>query len=160
NLRVCGCGPATRLFSTSSESVLRFENCPTVTVENLAADGGATNATNLNGALTFVDCQFVGVHHCVVSSRGIGRLRATCITVRNGSNVSPGSQARITGCDLSVGHLQAGVLLLNVARIFVQDNFVRAEDRPSSPQLLQDRNYRSRLRRNLLTNVIFGPTVP
>src|SRR5262249_10283454 len=75
-------------------------------------------------------------------------------------NVSPGSQARITGCDLSVGHLQAGVLLLNVARIFVQDNFVRAEDRPSSPQLLQDRNYRSRLRRNLLTNVIFGPTVP
>jgi len=160
NLRVCGCGPATRLFSTSSESVLRFENCPTVTVENLAADGGATNATNLNGALTFVDCQFVGVHHCVVSSRGFGRLRATCITVRNGSNVSPGSQARITGCDLSVGHLQAGVLLLNVARIFVQDNFVRAEDRPSSPQLLQDRNYRSRLRRNLLTNVIFGPTVP
>ena len=160
NLRVCGCGPATRLFSTRSETVLRFENCPSVTVENLAADGGATNTTNRNGALTFVDCHFVGVHHCAVSSRGFGQLRATCITARNGINVSPGSQARITGCDLSVGHLQAGVLLVNVDRTFVQDNFLRAGDRPGSAQLLEDRNYRSRLRRNLLTNIIFGPTVP
>jgi hypothetical protein len=156
HLRITGCGPATRLFSAQAECALRFENCPSVSVESLRIDGGPPRAASLNGALTFTDCPGVAVRQCVVTTRGAGSLQTAAITVRNAANLNAPSVVRITGCDLSVGHLQTGILLVNASRSFIEDNVIRAEARPPTLTLLENRDYRARVRRNLLSNVIFG----
>src|SRR5699024_3023095 len=66
------------------------------------------------------------------------------------------SIARITGCDLFIGHFQIGILLINVGRSFVGDNVIRVAARPSNAQLLTSLDYRARLRKNLLTTAFFG----
>lgn len=157
HLRITGCGPGTRLFSSKSECILRFENCPSVSVEHLSVDGGNTNMRNLNGALTFVNCRSVSVQNAALACRGFGSRRVACLTVRNTVHAGVFTSARITGCDFTTGHLQTGLLLINVSRSFVSDNILRAGNRPPDGQLLQDTAYRSRIRRNLISNGIFGP---
>ena len=156
HLRLAGCGSGTRLFSSKSECVLRFENCPSVSVEHLAVHGGHSNAGNVNGALTFVNCGSVSVQHAVLACRGFGSRSVACVTVRNTVEAGALSSARIAGCDFSVGHLQTGILLINVSRSFVFDNILRAGDRPPNSELLQDKGYRARIRQNLISNGIFG----
>lgn len=56
--------------------------------------------------------------------------------------------------------MQIGVLLLDFSRSFVHDNVVRAGDRPPTERLLEDLEYRARMRRNLLANVGFGAMPP
>ncbi|HWM24550.1 MAG TPA: DUF6519 domain-containing protein [Chthoniobacterales bacterium] len=151
HLRLTGCGPGTRLFSSKSECVLRFSRCQSVSVEHLSVGGGNTNMKKLNGALTFESCNSVSVQNATLACRGFGSRRVTCLTVHNAVS------ARIGGCDFSTGHLQTGILLSNVSRSFVSDNILRAGHRPPSSQLLQDKGYRARLRRNLISNGILGP---
>lgn len=160
HLRITGCGAATRLFSPRDECVLRFENCPSVTVEHVQIDGGASNRSDLNGALMFTGCGSVSVRQCTITTQGFGHRHTAGVTVRNVAANSAASVARIVGCTFLVGHLQIGVLLLNVGRSFVQDNVLRAGHRPASARLLENLDYRARVRRNLLSHAIFGSLPP
>ena len=135
--------------------MLRFENCPSVSVEHLAVHGGHSNAGNVNGALTFVNCSSVSVQHAVLACRGFGSRSVACLTVRNSVETGAFTSARIFGCDFSVGHLQTGILLINVSRSFVFDNILRAGDRPPDSPVCRSRIPRS-IRQKLICNGIFG----
>jgi hypothetical protein len=164
NVQVMGCGPASRLVAPTSEAALIFSNCTSVVVRDCHFEGGlagrgAQPTTDLNGALTFLNCRSVTVQAASLRCAG-GPLRAaTCVTVRHTAPAA-GSQARIEGCDLEVGHIQAGVLLVNVDRIRVTDNLLRAGGRPSDVQLLQDADYRGALRRQLISGVQLAGAPP
>lgn len=110
-------------------------------------------AKNLGGALTFVDCPTVHVEDSVVTCAG-GPLRsASCITVRNNPDGAGQTMARVRDCVLEVGHLQVGVLAVNVARSRVTDNLIRAAAKPADDQLLVDLGYQALLRRALIDKI-------
>jgi hypothetical protein len=160
HIQVVGAGPGTRIVAAQAEAALIFSNCASVKVSNLHVEAGVPGrgsrpSSDLNGALTFLNCPSVTVEGASVRCAG-GPLRAaTCITVRHAA-AAPGSQARIHSCDLEVGHLQTGLLLVNVDRSDVSDNLVRAGARPVSDQLLQDVDYRAALRRQLISGMVVG----
>lgn len=160
HIQIVGAGPGTRIVAAQSETALLFDHCTSVQVSQLYVETGVAGRGNqasahLNGTLTFLSCASVTVENTSVHCAG-GPLRAaTCITVRH-PGPAAGSQARIHGCDLEVGHLQAGLLLVNVERSRVTDNRVRAVARPADNVLLQDIDYRATLRRQLISGVVAG----
>ena len=77
----------------------------------------------------------------------------TCITVRRSAPLA-GSRARIHGCDLEVGHLQVGALVVSVDEVRVTDNLVRAGVRPDGGVLLANPAYRALLRPGLLRRIV------
>lgn len=156
HFQVMGVGPGTRIVAAQSEAALLFSNCASVKVSNLHVETGVVSSgTELNGALTFLNCPSVTVEGASVRCAGGPPRSATGVTVRH-TAPSIGSSARIHGCEMEIGHLQTGVLLLNVDRSQVTDNLVRAGARPASEALLQDVNYRAALRRQLISNMVVG----
>jgi hypothetical protein len=79
--------------------------------------------------------------------------------VRN-TTPAPLSTARIVDNELEVGHLQTGLLLVNVDRSWVTDNLLRAGSRPADAALLQDAGYRGALRRQIFSNPTPGGDPP
>jgi hypothetical protein len=60
----------------------------------------------------------------------------------------------IRDCRMSVGHLQVGILVVNAARVVIESNVVHSHDRPlgmTLGKLLENRTYRSRFRRLLMS---------
>src|SRR5262249_56129718 len=106
---------------------------------------------NANGALTFLDCGSVQVESASVRCVGGAPRGVASVMVRN-TAAAPGSSARILDNDLEVGHLQTGLLLVNVDHGWVGGNLIRAGSRPADAVLLQDVNYRGALRRQILPN--------
>jgi uncharacterized protein DUF6519 len=156
HFQVMGVGPGTRIVAAQSETALLFRNCASVKVSNLHVETGTVSSgTDLNGALTFINCPSVTVESSSVRCAGGPPRSATGITVRHNTPLT-GSSARIHGCELEIGHLQIGALIVNVDRSQVTDNVLRAGARPASAALLQAMNYRAPLRRQLISNIEVG----
>lgn len=166
HIQFAGAGPGTRIEAPQSESALVFSGCASVKVSNMHVSSGVANrgsapVAGLNGALTFVDCANVTVDGAGVECAG-GPLRAaTCITVRH-RDAAPGSSVSVRGCDLTIGHLQTGVLIVNTERVSVADNTLRPGARPSNERLVADADYRALLRQQLIsdTAAAAGPAPP
>jgi len=162
HLKLSGCGPGTKLIAGKSEAALLFDTCTSVTVRDIYAETGVASAvpqkTNgLNGTLTFLNCSQVEIESVDLKCGAAARRAATCITVRQDSKNS--GSARIRHCDLSVGHQQDGILLVNVQRVHVEDNTVRVYAKPerlTSPQRIKDRDERANLRAFLISDARLG----
>ncbi len=159
NLKITGCGSGTQIVSTGEKGLL-FKNCPSVLLRDLSvttqtSSAGATNK-NLNGAITVLDCPDVVIEN-VRATCAAGSIRAAAgITVRN---AQPGTvaSARILHNDVVAGHLQVGILVINVRRVEIEDNSVRvADDKPNTLSLLNDYPYRASLRKSLISNIQIG----
>jgi hypothetical protein len=163
HLKLTGARRGTRILAPAAEAALAFENCASVTVRDLYAETGVTDAgaaatEHLNGTLTFRNCGAVEVEGVALRC-GAGPTRASaCVTVRNDppapeSGQRPGA-ARVRGCELEVGHRQQGVLLVNVERAQVEDNVVRVYEKPESLRLqnaARDARARASIRRIFIT---------
>lgn len=164
HIQIMGAGPGTRVVAATAEAAFYFTNCASVRVSNLhvecgVAGRGNQSTTDLNGALTFLNCLSVTVEGASVQCAG-GPLRAaSCITIRHAQPASD-SQGHVHGCDLAVGHLQVGVLVVNVDRSHISDNRLRGAGRPQDDVLLQDSIYRGLLRSNLINNAVLGGNPP
>ena len=165
HIQVIGIGAGTRIQAQNSEAALIFTNCTSVKVNNVLVQTdivGRSDQTNsdAHGSLTFIDCPSATVEATSVLCAG-GPLRAgACITIRN-TQPLPNSQARIHGCDLVVGHLQVGILLVNVDRSSVTDNMLSAGAKPADDVLLGDIDYRATLRRQMIGGIVPGrPDLP
>jgi hypothetical protein len=168
-LKVSGAGQGTRISAARSEAALTFERCTSVSVSHLFARTGLTGSarteTDLRGTLTFIDCPVVEVDDVSLQCAAGTRRAATCLTVRN---AAPGVRltvpsARVEHCTLDVGHLQIGILLVDVARTHVEDNVIRVLDKLQGlrfDDLLRDRGFRLALRSRLLSNMVMGSTPP
>ncbi|MFC8681513.1 DUF6519 domain-containing protein [Microbacterium ureisolvens] len=165
HIQFVGAGPGTRIEAPASEAALQFVGCASVRVSNLSvstgvAGRGSQRLRGLNGAITFVDCPSVTVDAVTARCSG-GPLRAaSCVTVRNAPDAA-NTSVTVHGSTLEVGHLQIGVLLVNVTRIRVDDNVIRAGSRPPDGALLNDVDFRAVPRRQLLTGIVTGsPGLP
>ncbi len=164
HVQIVGAGRGTRVQAPNSEVALRFERCVSATVENLSVTAGLVGESGqdlnrLNGAVTFVDCGSATVEGAEVTCAGAAHRAGSCITVRNAPAASS-TAATIAGCDVRVGHLQVGVLLVNVDRSSVRDNVVRGVGRPPDQQLLADARYRGLQRKNLIASLRRGGAPP
>ena len=167
HIKISGCGPGTRLVAAEAEAALAFNACRTVTIRDIYAEAGMAGAQtgkpteHLNGTLTFLDCEAVSVQNVALKCGASTQRAATCVTVRNGIN-SP-RPVRIQHCDLSVGHQQEGILLVNVERAHVEDNVLRVYEKPESlklPELLKDPQQRANVRMVLISGAHLGLPVP
>ena len=161
-LTIAGVGPGSRLESTTSERLLAFETCQSVTVRDLGLTSTAvvTQRTpqRVGGVLTFVDCDAVNVERVTVNSGAGGRRAAACLAAQE-TRAARGGTVRIRECTLGVGFEQVGILLVNVDRAQVEDNILRALARPPAltfQQLIQVPEYRTLLRDMLIANARFG----
>jgi Family of unknown function (DUF6519) len=164
HVQIVGTGPGTRVQAPNAEVALAFERCASPSVEKLSVATGAVgeageDAEALNGAITFSDCTSATVQSARVECAGGPHRAGACVTVRNAA-ATPGTAATVHGCDLRVGHLQAGVLLVNVARTRVTENTIGGGARPADEVLLADPRYRGLLRRHLISNTTRGGAPP
>lgn len=155
NLKLIGAGRATRIVANNQEKGLVFDSCASVLARDLYVETDRTGygneaTSNLNGGLNFINCKEVQVDTVDVKC-GSGRARAaTCITVHNADI------ARIQNCDLSVGHYQQGLLIVNVKEAFVSQNTIKTYSRPGIldfTTLLTDNIFRANLRSALVSNL-------
>lgn len=159
HIQLIGAGSGTRIEAPSSEAALQFVDCSSVRVSNLFVSSGVAGRggvrSDLNGSLTFLDCPSVTLDGVSAMCVG-GPLRAaSCVTVRN-APAAANTRAQVRDCTLEVGHLQVGVLLVNVTRSQITGNVIRAGDQPPHDALLGDVDYRALLRRQLLSGIVAG----
>jgi hypothetical protein len=153
-----GCGTGTRIVAPRAEIALKFAGCRSVTVrdvyvESQVADRGTkTPSEFLNGALTFLECAAVTVERVTVACAAGALRAATCITIRR-TEPKQATQAHVHGCTLRVGHLQTGILVVNVDRTHVEDNVLLPGAPPNLASLLRDADYRGALRRGLMSGM-------
>jgi hypothetical protein len=154
NLKLIGAGRATRILSVGQEKGLVFTKCTSVLARDLYIETDSTGYTGdrneLNGALTFIDCKEVQIDS-VDAKCGSGRARAaTCFTIRNTGI------ARVQNCDLSVGHYQQGILLVNAKEAFVSHNTIKTYRRPGILDfitILSDTLIRANFRRAIVSEL-------
>ncbi len=164
HLRISGCGAGTKLVCATAEAALVFEDCSSVTVEHLAVEAGRTGAgkpglANLTGGLTFVNCASVTVDHVRARCASGGARAAACLTIRMPdppAGALPVGQARVMHSHFDTGHMQTGVLIVNVARAQVEDNTLAVVPKPSLNVLRGDPRYRAALERQLVANLTPG----
>ncbi len=157
HLKITGGGAGTRIIARNSEAALVFDSCKSVLIRDLYAETGHTGSERdgptdmLNGTLTFLNCGDVNVEHTTLRCGENWRRAATCITVRN--EVENARYARIRKCDLTAGHMQIAVLLINLLRAHVEDNRIQVHKKSrrwNFSQLMSERRYRYRIGRLLI----------
>jgi hypothetical protein len=137
HLILTGAGAATRLTTSTVDCVLRFSECASVTVRDLAAQGGAAGAVGdgLQGTLSFLDCGAVTVEQVQASCNASLSRRASAIQVWTRSPQSPLADVRIINCRVNVGHGQIGILVVNGDRVTIAHNDVET---PATPLVISE----------------------
>lgn len=179
HLTISGCGSGTRIIAPNSEMVFLFENCKSVTVQDIYAESGVTGSGQdqlvyLNGTLTFCACHKVNVDKVELKCAAGAQRAASCINVRDAAvydrkivdkeeepveQVESVTSVRINRCDLHMGHQQVGILLVNVLRAQVEDNILQVSKKPGSltlPVLLENKKYRSAVRNLMISEPVLG----
>ncbi len=161
HLKITGCGPGVRLHAPNHEAVLRIVDCAGVTVRDVRIEsghGGAGGAfRHLNGALTIDNSGDVSIENVVFKCAAGSRLRATCLTVSRPEGRVERDAVRVRGCEFVVGNYQQGILLLNMRKALIEDNWVHAGKKPGSltfEKLLQDRVWKTHIEKLLVGNAV------
>lgn len=158
HLKLNGAGAGTRILATGTEAALIFEQCKSVTIRDMYVATASflqhpSKVTrHLNGVITCIDALSVKIADVVVQCGAASKKQATCITVRNNSQIK--SNVTIQGCDLNIGHYQQGILLVNVTNAIVQDNRLQSHgsfNSVSKTILLSDKKYLANTRLSLIT---------
>ena len=112
--------------------------------------------SGLNGALCVLETPVVHVEEIGAKSGAGQEYGATCITVRHSTSAE---SVRVLRNDLVVGHLQAGILVVNADRAVVEDNRVTVGKKPSSlslDALLAHPARKTKLAKRLVTEAVLG----
>lgn len=155
HLTIGGAGKGTHIYS-DKESVLYFDDCKSVMVEKMFIEGRLANVSkkhiqHLNGALTFNNCQSVGVsHNTLRCASGIGNA-ATCLTITHSGSRS--GSASVTNNKVEVGHRQIGLMLNNLTQNCVEHNRIVTRSKPQRltlSKLLKNKQLAAKARRYLI----------
>jgi hypothetical protein len=162
NITLVGAGAGTTIDASTVEAALVFQNCASVEVRDLTAASGAGGAKGLAGTLTFIDCPTVDVEDVRVSCGAATFRTASCLAIRQSApTAGTFRSARVRRCDLTPGHQQVGILLVNLDRVSVEDCVIRAGAAlPGGPNLLNDKIFVSNLRRLLVSGATISPPAP
>jgi hypothetical protein len=174
SLKITGGGPGTRILAPKSEAAFIFTGCPSVEVSGLYAETGVTGfgekseENNLRGVLTFYGCGSVSIDGVALKGADWkplpGAVRAaSCICVEpqlpldapKGITSLPTNSVYIRDCDLTVGHFQVGILIVNAHRTQIENNVIAVNPTASKfsfGKLLENRQLRANVRRLLVSS--------
>lgn len=163
DVQVHGGGAATVVRGTSIERVLVIEDATSAHVADLEIRAGAVGTSHqghehIGGALTVIETREVTIERVRARSVAGVRRQASCITVRAGTGTT---RVRVRDCDLTVGHRQMGLLLVDCDDAQVSGNRVRVAPKPRRlgfDDLVADPAIRGRLVDRLVSDI--GAGVP
>lgn len=167
HLKLNGSGPGTLIVAVESEAGLVFDGCKSVLIRDITVETehspkpNAPGRSDLNGAMTFLNCQSVDVEQVNLKCGTSQNRTATCLTVRNPLE-RPGA-VRVLNCDLQVGHQQQGILLVNAANALVENNRLRVHGGVAGPgrqRFIPDQRERAGLRRLLFSKAVSNVDAP
>lgn len=155
HVTVAGTGPQTVLSVAAGEAALRFENCASVRVHDLAVNGGpsgrGTAAAGRQGALAMVDCGDIHVERVRLRCRAGPERAAACLSsVGRRGRVQ---EVRVRDCDLKVGQGQIGIQVVDASRTHIAGNRIAALPAPGAnvaARIAADRVARGRMANAIL----------
>lgn len=171
-LKITGCGTATRIVATGAETALRIEGSPSVEVSDLHLESHRTGSQgdngHINGTLTILDCDSVRIQDLSVKCAGGTYLQASCITVRchneaDATTLRHTESVRIRGCDLTVGHFQTGILVVDADHAVIEDNRMAVARKSGAlgfGKLMEDKSRRRLLARQIVARPLFQEAAP
>ncbi|MCJ7821362.1 MAG: hypothetical protein MUP53_09170, partial [Bacteroidales bacterium] len=163
HIRISGSGPGTRIKIPTGETIFKFEDCKSVDIKNVYGESGVAGfdrekqLNSLNGTLTFCACPKVTVKNVELNCAAGPERAASCINVRDAVDYDPHENSKaklvesvhIQNCNLHIGLMQVGILLINVWSAHIEDNVLDVSKMSVSlslPILLQNKRYRSAIR--------------
>ncbi len=172
HIRISGSGPGTKIKIPAGETIFEFERCKSVVVKDLYGESGVAGfnkkkkLNSLNGTLTFCACPKVTVRNVELNCAAGPQRAASCINVRDAVDYDPHEpkskpveSVHIHNCDLHIGLMQVGILLINARSAHVEDNTLDVSKKPKSlplPVLLHNRRYRSAIRSMMIPAAHLG----
>lgn len=168
HLVVGGCGNGTRIVCEGSETAVLFEGCRSAQVRDLSVEtrSPVSDPEQIGSVLFFLGCDEVTVERVTVTSDVSDDPFRTpyCITVRpsrdsDRTKIGSVRSVRIKQCDLRVGHMQRGILLVSVERSVVEDNTLVTVPKPKRvtfDKLLRQKDVRGRLARTLASKFVMA----
>lgn len=125
-LKITGAGAGTRIVNPAGETGLLITDAEALIVRDIAFETKVADANDgIGGALTARNCKSVLVEAVTVTLGGASILRGACITIAADGPPAAGASApivRVTGCTLSAGAYQHGILVINAARADIDQN--------------------------------------
>jgi len=150
SLIISGVGLGSRVVAPQSEVALLFQDCDEVVIRDLAIESGVVGAQpEQNGALTLEGCRRVVVESAELRCAAGAAQAGACLTVRASAKTAP-EVVRVHDCDLVVGHMQVGALVLDAQTTSVTGTTIRvAPGAVAFDALLADAERRGALARQL-----------
>ncbi|MGH1403996.1 MAG: DUF6519 domain-containing protein [Alphaproteobacteria bacterium] len=167
HLKVTGAGNGSQIIARSHEAALEFVKCAGVSVRDLFIEAGNVGIQgkikHILGALTIEDVPQVSIRDVRVKCAGASVLRRACITVVkdkriNVKDVVPGECVTIQDCDLTVGHKQNAILLVNVEKTKIAGNCIKVGKRPKTLNLNKQLEA-PKMRADIATMLVGSPVV-
>lgn len=172
HLKITGAGEASRIVGRGLEVALLVRGCRSVQVSDLsvvttavdvnprASTPGVPWGDGIGGSVTVLDTPRVRIERVTAECGAGTSYGAACLTVRRDRGDEPLESVRVEGCDLRVGHLQAGLLLADVGWARVRGCRVLAVDAPAlrhPERLATDERTRAALARLLVAEAVVQP---
>ncbi|MDV6250462.1 DUF6519 domain-containing protein [Vibrio sp. EA2] len=156
HLTLSGAGKGTHIWSKNHEAALIFDNCASVSMQAMFVEGKVANTRDkqiehLNGSVTFSDCASVNIEDITLKCASGISTAATCLTITNSGNRT--GKATIEDSTFAVGHRQVAMLLLNLSRTHVDNNYITTTPKPKSLTIehqLKDRRLAAQARKFLI----------
>ena len=123
-----GSGPGTKLVVAKGECALQAIGCASFTARDCTFQGGSVGDGNaglahLGGALTVTDCPRADVSALTLTCAPGTKRSATGLTIYNAK--ADGTRAVVENCVAGTGHLQVGILVVNVETAHILNNAVQ-----------------------------------
>lgn len=162
HLMLRGGGKASRFVAANRESAFLFKGCSSVVVRDIHAETGAVvPSAHVNGTLSFIDCGRVDVANATLVGAGGAQRAGSCITVRSETSSANGlpvvRSILIQDCELTVGLLQIGILVVDAHRTVIRNNSIQVDRRlllPTLPDISDYVEFRNQVRDSIVSNVL------
>lgn len=161
NLVISGAGMvATRLVGSDLDTVLQFDDCASVRMEDLSVEGGLLGAVGdgLAGSLSINHSLLVDLTRVLISCDHATSRRMSAVMVR-GMGCFVLTSVRIRDCIVSTGHAQVGLLVIDARTVDIEGNEVLTPEIPVSlADAVLDPEVGGRVGKRILDEVTFGET--
>jgi hypothetical protein len=162
HIRLIGAGPGSKLWLRGGAQALVIDDCLSLEVADLLvaaeAPGAPAQLGKTAGALDITNTGPVRVWRTTLIAQGrrwkqSAALRVACLTKPGGGDVS------VENCDLVVGDLGSGIIVLDSRTLRIENNRIRPRDEPIARTLdrwLQDKYIAAAVGRLSLSHALPG----
>jgi hypothetical protein len=164
DLWITGAGAATSIGGKRIETLLQFESCGNVRIQDMtfdAQDGGLVPADGLAGRLRALNCRGLDLERVTVSCAGAtSRCRSAVEVTSFGFPNVFTPVVRVRDCTIVPGHTQTGLLLVNPWSVTIEGCTIQHNQNEFSlaQAALEDPRVAGRVARQVIDDIVFGET--